>query len=145
MRVFECHEQRVVVKPGRFALAERLEVATGRYEQALSGPMQHGEALAVQGAVVHALGVVAPETMRVVVVVEQPLLGEVVQVDKVGVASKRREALVWRVPKARGHDRKHLPDGDPGGGKKVHEAPRLGTQRSHAPRRGKRRHRHQDS
>ena len=69
----------------------------------------------------------------------------VVHVDKVGVASKRREALVWRVPKARGHDRKHLPDGDPGGGEKVHEAPRLGTQRSHAPRRGKRRHRYQDS
>ena len=73
MPVLEGHEEGVVVEPGRLSLAEAGELCRARLPKAPHGAPQHAEAAPVEGAVVNALGVVAPVHGRVLLVLEQPL------------------------------------------------------------------------
>lgn len=143
MGVLQGHEEGVVVEPGGLPCAEGVELAG---HEALEPPdrvAQHAKAQAMKGAVVNAAGVIAPCELRVLVAAQEPLGGEVVEVDEVGVARVGREGLVGGVPVARGDDGQDLPDRHARTGEEVHERAGLRAHRPHAPGGGQRRHGHE--
>ena len=107
--LLDGHVQRVVLHPGAVLLDKGVKRAQVALLGVLIRDAQHLEAQVVDAGVVHALGVVAPVQVAVILLLEKALLLEHVQVDHVGVARIGREGLIGRVAVGGGADGQDLP------------------------------------
>ena len=126
VRLFERHEQRVLME--LLPLHKAAEVGVARIEPR-KGAAQHRVLLVEQKAVVD--GPLVPQRAQLAFA-QQPLRGEAVDVDQVGVAGRAEHRLVGRIAEARLHQRQHLPIAHARGVQKVGKAAGLCAHRADA-------------
>ncbi len=139
------HKEGVVRQPARLLLAEPAVLLPVPGQQPLHRQPQHRVAAPVQLAIVHPGGVVPPGDILVLLRQQQPLIGQVIQVDEVGVAGVGGKGLVGGIPIAGGPHRQHLPAGLPPQGQQVGKLPGGSAQGADAVGGGKGGNRHQDT
>ncbi len=145
MVALDCHEERIIVEPCALALAKCPKFVGALALKALHRAAKHVEAALVERPVINARRVIAPEAPLVLARLEQALLCQIVKIDEIGIACKRREGLIRGIAVARRSDWQQLPDRLARGREEVHERARLGAERTNAPRRGQGGHGHQDA
>ena len=94
---------------------------------------QHLAAVAVEQTVIHPAGLAFPAQLGVFLPPQQPLFGQIVQVDEIGVAGKGGEGLVGRIPVAGGTDGQNLPAGLAALLQKIKKIPGRAAQSAHPP------------
>ncbi len=126
--IFQGHEQGIVLQPVLLFLAESGEIRPALGQQPVTGLVEHGVARLIHQPVVHIFRIVPPVEGRKLGPLQQPLTGQGVQVDKIGVAGEGREGLVGGIAVAGGAHGKDLPAALAAGGQKVGKLPGLRPQ-----------------
>ena len=130
--IFEGHKLGVGLQPLLLGAAEVGQLLGPLDAQTRYRPAEDGEPLAVNETVVHLGGTLPPGEGLKLLGQQQPLLGQIVQVNEVGVAGKGGEGLIGGIPKPGGADGENLPVGLAGLHQEGDKIPGALTQRTHA-------------
>ena len=122
MGFLQRHEKRVVRQPAAVFLAEPGVVLRRVLGKAAVGAAQHVIAQPVQPAVIHRRFLLTPGQGFIFRFLQQTLLFQQVQVDKIRVARHRRKGLVGGIAEAGRPDGQKLPPGLPGPLQKIDKA-----------------------
>ena len=107
--ILQRHEQGVVRQPECVVRQKLLIIRRGLGQQTGAGAAQDGIALLVQYTIVDAVGRALPINVAVLLGRKQPGLGQLVKINKVGVAREGRERLIGTIAIAGGAHRQDLP------------------------------------
>ena len=123
--VLQRHKQGIVGQPETI-LPDKITVfGRGCGQQPFTGKVQHGVALLIQNAIVDALRRTLPVDALVLLGSQQSLRGQLVQIDKIGIARIGGKRLVGAVTIAGRADGQNLPVRLPGFVQKIYKLPRL--------------------
>ena len=117
------HEQGIVLQPVGRLPAEAVQRRPLPGLQPPAGQAEHRIPVLIQLPIVHSGRVVSPVQTGVLLPLQQPPAGQVVQVDEIGVAREGGEGLVGGVSVAGGPYGQDLPAGLPRRRQKVHKVP----------------------
>ena len=98
MVALDCHEERIIVEPCALALAKCPELVGALVLKALHRAAKHVEAALVERPRPNARRVIAPAAPLILARLEQALLSQIVKIDEIGIACKRREGSIRESP-----------------------------------------------